>query len=61
MEESALSLKDLAVNGHDLMENGIPAGKQLGAILQKLMEIVLEHPEENEREHLVEIALRMQN
>jgi putative nucleotidyltransferase with HDIG domain len=55
-EESALSLKDLAVNGNDLMENGIPAGKQLGAILQKLMEIVLEHPEENERAHLLEIA-----
>jgi poly(A) polymerase/tRNA nucleotidyltransferase (CCA-adding enzyme) len=54
--QSALSLKDLAVNGHDLMENGIPAGKQLGAILQKLMEIVLEHPEENERDHLLEIA-----
>jgi putative nucleotidyltransferase with HDIG domain len=54
--QSALSLKDLAVNGKDLMESGIPAGKQLGAILQKLMETVLEHPEENEKNHLLEIA-----
>jgi poly(A) polymerase/tRNA nucleotidyltransferase (CCA-adding enzyme) len=57
--QSALSVKDLAINGNDLMENGIPAGKQMGIILQTLMEIVLEHPEENERDHLLEIAKNM--
>jgi putative nucleotidyltransferase with HDIG domain len=57
--QSALSLKALAVNGNDLMESGIPAGKQLGVILQKLMETVLEHPEETERGRLLEIARRM--
>lgn len=55
-QKSALSLKDLAVNGKDLMELGIPAGKQLGIILNELFNAVLEDPEMNEKEKLLEIA-----
>jgi putative nucleotidyltransferase with HDIG domain len=54
----ALSLKDLAVNGRDLMEAGIPSGKKLGIILQNLLEAVLEDPEMNTREKLLETAKR---
>ena len=53
---SALSLKDLAVNGKDLISIGIPAGKQLGQILNELFEAVLEDPALNNREKLLEIA-----
>lgn len=60
-EKNALSLKDLAVNGKDLIAAGIPAGKQLGAILNHLMECVLEDPEMNTKEKLLEVAEKMQN
>ena len=53
---SALSLKDLAINGKDLISIGIPAGKQLGQILNELFEAVLEDPALNNREKLLEIA-----
>lgn len=59
-EKNALSLKDLAVNGKDLIAAGIPAGKQLGEILNHLFECVLEDPEMNTREKLLEVAGKLQ-
>ena len=56
MKQNALSLKDLNVNGKDLMENGIPAGKKLGEILNHLLDCVIEDPSLNSREKLLEIA-----
>ena len=53
---NALSLKDLAVNGKDLMEIGIPAGKNLGIILNELLDCVLEDPQMNNKEALIKIA-----
>ena len=55
-EDSALSLKDLAVGGRELMEIGIPAGPKLGIILQKLFEAVLEDPSQNTKAQLLKIA-----
>lgn len=55
-EDSALSLKDLAVGGRELMEIGIPAGPKLGIILQKLFEAVLEDPSQNTKPQLLKIA-----
>lgn len=55
-KQNALSLKDLAVNGKDLIEHGIPAGKKLGLILNELFETVLEDPEMNEKEKLLTLA-----
>ena len=55
-KHNALSLKDMAVNGKDLMAIGIPAGKQLGIILNELMECVLEDPQLNNKEALIKIA-----
>lgn len=54
--EECLSLKDLAVKGGDLMEIGIPKGRQIGAVLHALLELVLEKPEWNVREVLLEKA-----
>ncbi|MDR0409096.1 MAG: HD domain-containing protein [Spirochaetaceae bacterium] len=53
----ALSLKDLAVNGKDLMQAGIPCGKRMGLILGQLLEAVLDDPDLNTKEKLLEIAL----
>ncbi len=55
-EKSARSLKDLAVNGKDLMALGIPAGKQIGRILNELFQCVLDDPAMNEREKLLTVA-----
>ena len=52
----ALSLRDLAVSGRDLMEIGIKQGKTLGIILDELLEAVLDDPELNSKEKLLEIA-----
>ena len=54
--EQALSLKDLAVSGRDLMRAGIRPGKTMGIILAELLETVLDDPEQNTREKLMEIA-----
>lgn len=55
-KNSALSIKDLKVNGNDLMKIGIPAGKKLGFILNELFQCVLDDPEMNDRERLLTVA-----
>ena len=58
-KNSVLSLKQLAVNGKDLMKNGISAGKDLGFVLNQLLETVIEDPSQNEKEQLIKIALNI--
>lgn len=53
---AALSLKDLKVNGKDLMASGIPAGKHMGDILKELFETVTDSPSMNDREKLLNLA-----
>ena len=48
-----ISLKMLAVNGGDLMEAGVVKGKKLGETLAWLLDLVLEHPELNQKETLL--------
>lgn len=50
---------DLAVNGRDLIELGMKPGRELGEILDQLFEQVLEQPELNTREKLLEQAHKM--
>lgn len=49
-----LSIKDLAINGKDLIQAGVKPGPAMGDILQSLLEMVLEEPEKNTREVLLE-------
>ena len=49
-----VSLREMAVNGNDLIEAGMRPGKELGAVLQKMFEDVLAHPEHNDRDYLME-------
>lgn len=50
------NVKMLAVNGKDLIQAGIPQGPALGAVLERLVERVIDEPELNEREKLLELA-----
>ena len=49
-----ISLKTLAVSGHDIMEAGVKPGKEVGAALAGLLELVLEDPKRNTREILLQ-------
>lgn len=52
--KECVSLKTLAVTGRDLIHEGMKPGPQLGATLQQFLEVVLEQPEMNEKEKLLE-------
>ena len=51
------TMRQLAVNGGDLMEAGLPAGHAVGATLQRLLTAVMEGRVLNERAALLEFAL----
>ena len=53
-KKQCVSLKTLAVTGRDLIDTGMKPGKELGEMLQQLLELVLENPEQNTREQLLE-------
>lgn len=52
-EKNCLSIKELKINGKDLMDMGVPQGKEIGEILSWLLDQVLERPVLNERETLI--------
>jgi tRNA nucleotidyltransferase (CCA-adding enzyme) len=58
-EKQCLSLKDLALSGKDLLDMGFPEGKNLGELLQKLLDAVLDQPELNDRDSLLKIAKKL--
>ena len=55
-EAECFSLKDLKVNGRDLMEAGFPKGVLLGKILDYLLKEVIEERIENNKECLLKVA-----
>ena len=48
-----VSLKQLAVNGKDFIELGVSPGREIGEILCKLLQEVLDEPEKNKKEYLL--------
>jgi tRNA nucleotidyltransferase/poly(A) polymerase len=55
-----LKTRDLAINGYTVMETlGIKQGKQVGKILNELMEKVTDHPHLNTKKHLIAIVEKM--
>ncbi len=54
-KNQCLSLKGLAVNGNDLIGLGMEPGKGLGDTLGRLLDHVLEFPEDNTREKLLNL------
>lgn len=53
-EESCFSLKDLAVNGGDILALGVEKGPEVGRILEKLFRLVTEEDYPNERTALLQ-------
>lgn len=53
-----VSLRTLAVTGKDLIEAGMKPGREIGEMLDRLLQAVLEKPEENTKEKLMEQVRR---
>lgn len=53
-----LDLKHLAVNGRDLMGAGVRPGKDMGEILNRMLQEVLERPENNQKEILMSMFVK---
>ena len=56
-----VSLKNLAITGKELIAMGVPAGRQMGEILNSLLMLVLDNPQFNDREQLPKEALKILN
>lgn len=56
----AVYLKELAVNGSDLIACGIKPGPHFGELLKKLLDIVHQRPELNTKEQLLQEASKLQ-
>jgi tRNA nucleotidyltransferase (CCA-adding enzyme) len=60
-EKPVTKFEDLAIDGNDIMEiTGLKPGKEVGLIKNQIMEIVLDNPELNVRERLLNILRRME-
>ena len=53
-----ISLSHLAINGTDLINAGIPSGKETGRILNHLLETVIQSPEKNKKNILLKEAIK---
>jgi len=56
-QQQCFSLKDLAVNGRDLIAAGVPQGAQIGVVLNKLMDMVIDEIIENDKAVLLKKAI----
>lgn len=55
-EDACLQIKDLAINGKDLLDLGLPAGPAVGTCLQRLLDLVQDEQLPNQRCALLEAA-----
>lgn len=60
-EKSCLTVKELALNGTDLIQMGMKPGKEIGYILDRLLQAVLDEPTLNTREKLTELVQRIKS
>lgn len=54
--QDAVTLKDLAISGNDLIAQGMPPGRQIGETLMALLDKVLEDPGLNKKEILLKLS-----
>lgn len=52
INDQCVTLRQLKVSGRDLLKLGMKPGKQMGDILNELLELVIDEPEMNEKEKL---------
>ena len=55
-KEQCFTLKDLAINGADLIAMGVPKGPMIGKLLNAALDRVIEDPGQNDREKLLRSA-----
>jgi poly(A) polymerase/tRNA nucleotidyltransferase (CCA-adding enzyme) len=55
-QDMALKVSDLDISGRDLIEIGIQPGPQMGQILNKLLDMVIEEPGMNSKELLLDAS-----
>lgn len=58
-KDECVSLSMLAINGSDLISEGMKPGKEIGVVLGQLLEHVLDHPEDNTKQKLLSIWREM--
>jgi len=58
-ERQCLSIKELAVGGRELIADGMKPGKELGQMLALLLDHVLEEPQHNTKEYLLDYSRRL--
>ncbi len=54
-----LEIKDLTINGNDIIKLGVKNGKEVGVILNRLLEMVLEEPSLNTKENLSKLTIKL--
>ncbi len=59
-KQACLRIQDLAIDGRDLLELGVPKGPKIGEILQTLFQMVIAETLENERTLLLKQARKLQ-
>lgn len=55
-ENECFTLRDLAINGNDLIQYGIPEGKIIGTILNTLLTMVIDGEANNDKDNLLQIV-----
>ena len=55
-QNECFSIKDLKINGKDLIALGIAPGKNIGIILNDILEKVMENPKLNNKEELIKLV-----
>ena len=55
-QNECFNLKDLRINGGDLIDIGFKKGKEIGETLKYLLELVIQNPKLNEKEELIKLA-----
>lgn len=51
----------LAIDGNDIISLGIPAGPKVGDIIKNLVEVVIDNPELNKKECLIDMVMEVVN
>ncbi len=59
-EDAGFTLKDLAVNGHDMMALGLK-GPEVGHTLNRLLDLVVDRPELNDKDTLIRLVEEAKN
>ena len=54
-----LQIRDLEISGRDLLEAGVKPGEAVGAVLEGLLDYVLDHPEANQKEFLLPFGMEL--